>query len=228
MACTIQDYGFTKNGYWIDWNDCKASLTDTIAAKANIYFDSAMGNVKLWFNIIHPDNTNHWWMYQYNISSSGTQSLDVGMGTLNAGNYYINEVDITPANDDSNNICQATGTPNYCRSLSVISGGGGVSPPVINYKGMSYHNWGGCNEFGSCSLTPSDASGKYVCIMVNVTTYTSGTYRISVDYSFPSGTGSTYVDFNMGIATQWYGLRFDALYTTGTYSVTNATIQKVG
>lgn len=223
MACTIQEYGFTKNGYWVDSN-CNASITDTIAAKANIYFDSAMGNIKLWFNITGA--TYPWWSYQYNISSPGTQSLDVGIGTLSAGNYYINGVYITIVPDDSTTICQATGTPNYCRSLNVISGGG--NPPVVNYKGMSHHNWGGCNEFGSCSLTPSDISGKYVCIMVNATTYESGTYRISVNYNFPSGSGSTYADFNAGAATQWYGIRFDALYTTGTYSVTNATIQKIG
>lgn len=228
MSCTIQNYGFTKNGQWVDSN-CRALTTDNIACKANIYFDSAVGDIYLWFNVKSPDNSVASWRYNYTISSSGTVSIDVGMGTLTVGNYYINSVVVT---DKANTyqMCSASGTPNNCRSLNIISGdgGGGANPPIVNYKGMSYHNWGGCSEFSNCNLTENDVSNKYVCIMVNVTTYESGTYRVTATYNFKGTTGSTYADFTIGVDTRWLGIRLDQLYTVGTYQVTNAIIQKIG
>ncbi len=118
MACTIQNYGFAKNEQWVDSN-CRALTTDTIACRANVYFDSD-GSITLWFEVKKPDNTIQWYTYEVYISGTGTRPLYANLGTLVVGNYYINSVVVT---DRANTyqMCKASGTPNDCRSLNVTS-----------------------------------------------------------------------------------------------------------
>ncbi|MDD3474338.1 MAG: hypothetical protein PHP08_00360 [Candidatus Dojkabacteria bacterium] len=117
MGCTIQDYGFTKSGVMLSGSSCSASGSDLIGCKARLYSDSAYGSIHVWFRYKKPDgtyasvNSN-----SVNVSSSGTYIFDAVIGYLSSvGNYFIDLVQVVPL------YCEASGTPNSCRSLNVGS-----------------------------------------------------------------------------------------------------------
>ena len=115
MGCTIQDYGFTKNGSLLSGSSCNATTSDTIGCRANVYIDTAYGNLHVWFRYKIPSGS-----YAsvnssvINVTSPGTYTFDANIGTLSTtGNYLIDLVQMVPL------YCQASGTPNSCNSLNI-------------------------------------------------------------------------------------------------------------
>lgn len=210
MSCTIQDYGWKKNGNWVD-SYCRATTTDTIAMQARIYFSQAYGSVYLYFSIKKPDNTIGWYRYGYTASAAGTYTWDVTVGQFSTGpgTYYINEVQITDSN--INTICSASGTPNNCRTLYIISGAN-----TINYSTFAKGDGsGGAVEFNSCTISPSIATGR-VLIMNQVTINSPGTYTVRCTYRINGQARDVNSTSYYEAGTYWTFINTSDTYTANT------------
>ena len=117
-----------------------------------------------------------------------------------------------------------------CQAYTAVDITARTPSPVVNDYAWGYPGSDGlCTDdplITGCTMSVAGVKGKMICVLTNVTIYTTGNYKFLIDFKVNGAEKNIMPTITLDPGTNWYGHNIaDMTYAAGTYEITSIAIE---